>query len=104
MEVTVTPNGLSETLALSQVVVVDLWAPWCGPCRMLAPVVSEIAEEYDGKITVAKCNVDDCQDIAMEYGVMNIPTLLYFKDGKLADRTIGYLSKTEITNRINKLL
>jgi len=100
----VTNDNFQELISGSLPVVVDFWATWCGPCRILSPTVDEIAEEYEGKAVVAKCNVDDCQDVAMQYRVMSIPTLLYFKDGQLADKTVGLVSKADIEARLQKLI
>lgn len=101
---TITDTNLQEVLTSSKVALIDFWAVWCGPCRMLSPVVDEIAEEYAGKITVAKCNVDDAEDVAAQFGIRSIPTLLFFKDGVLADKTVGAVPKAEIADKINALL
>ena len=104
MEKVVTDTNLKEVLASAPVVLVDFWAVWCGPCRALGPVIEEIASEFEGKIVVGKCNVDDSQDISMEYGIRSIPTVIFFKDGVPVDKTIGLVPKEEIVKRINSLL
>ena len=104
METVINPNNISEVLASAKPVLIDFWATWCGPCRILSPTVDEVAAELGDKAVVAKCNVDDCEDIAMQYGIRNIPTLLYFKDGQLADRTVGVVPKQEIIDRLQKLM
>lgn len=81
-------------------VVIDFWAPWCGPCRMLSPVVDEIASELEGKIVVAKCNVDENQDLAMRYGVMSIPTVVMLKDGAEVMRSVGAVPKPKLKSDI----
>ena len=83
---------------------VDFWAPWCGPCRMLAPVIDELAEEFEGKAKICKVNTDEEQDLAVEFGIRSIPTLLFFKDGEIKDQLIGAQSKQAITDKINSLL
>lgn len=100
----VTDTNFSEILASSKVVVVDFWAPWCGPCRMLSPIVDDVAGQFAGRIAVAKCNVDDEEDIAAQFGIRSIPTVLFFKDGEVADKCIGLVSKAEIESKINNLL
>ena len=96
--------NFAEVLASGKPVVIDFWATWCGPCRVLGPTVEEVAEEYADKAIVAKCNVDDCEDISMKYGIRNIPTLVFIKNGEVVDRTVGVVSKQDITSRIEKLL
>lgn len=104
MEVTVNNQNLAEVLASSPVVLIDFWATWCGPCRMLAPVVEEVAAEFEGKAVVAKCNVDEAREVAMQYRIMSIPTLVYFKNGEVADKTVGMVSKESIVSKLNNLL
>ena len=104
MEKVIYDNNVDEVLSSSRVVLIDFWATWCGPCRMLAPTVDEIASEYEGRAVVAKCNVDDCEETAVRFGIRNIPTLLYFKDGELVDRSAGLVSRQDIVSRVEKLL
>ena len=104
MEVTVNNHNLAEVLASSPVVLIDFWATWCGPCRMLAPVVEEVAAEFEGKAVVAKCNVDEAREVAMQYRIMSIPTLIYFKNGEVVDKTVGVVSKDDIVSKLNNLL
>ncbi len=97
-------NFKAEVLEKSQPTLVDFWAPWCSPCRMIAPIVDEIAAEYFGKAKVGKVNVDENREIAMEYGVMSIPTLIVFKDGKAVDRVVGFKSKNDLKSLMDKHL
>ena len=86
------------------VALVDFWAPWCGPCRMLAPVIDELAVDFDGKAKICKVNTDEAQDLAVEFGIRSIPALLFFKDGQVVSQLIGAQSKQTIANQINSLL
>jgi len=98
-----TGDNFEATIA-EGVTMVDFWAPWCGPCRMIAPVVEELAEDFDGKATIAKCNTDEQQEIAIKYGIRSIPAILFFKDGNLVDQMVGAASKDAFAQRINAQL
>ena len=96
MEVRITNENFEELKNGKLPLVVDFWAEWCGPCKMIGPVISQLAEEYDGKMVVGKCNVEDCEDIAMELGIRNIPTLIFFKNGEIVDKFVGAGNKATL--------
>lgn len=85
-------------------VIVDFWAEWCGPCRMVAPIIDEISKEFEGKALITKCDVDSNPGVASKYSIRNIPTVLYFKDGKIADKQVGAVPKASFVNKLNALL
>ncbi len=93
-----------EATVKEGVSLVDFWAPWCGPCRMIAPVIEELAEEFDGKANICKVNTDEEQDIGVKYGIRSIPTIMFFKDGELVDQMVGAASKQAFADKLNSLL
>ena len=99
-----TNTTFQELLQDTKLVVVDFWAVWCGPCRMLSPILDEVEEEMSDKITVVKVNVDDADQIAMQYRIMSIPTLLFFKNGQIVDKTVGAMPKNQLIDKINSNL
>lgn len=96
-----TNTNFDGLLQSEKLVVVDFWATWCGPCRMIAPILDELSEEMADRIEVVKVNVDDADEIAARYRIMSIPTLIFFKNGQTVDKTVGALSKKELTDKIN---
>ncbi len=97
-----TDNSFNEEINKHQLLVVDCWAPWCGPCKMLSPIIDELASELSGKIAFGKLNIDENAELAGKYGIMSIPTLLVFKEGELVDQIVGALPKDSILEKLSK--
>ena len=104
MEVTITSENFESLKNVEQPLVVDFWATWCGPCRMVGPVISELAQEYDGRIVVGKCDVEENEELSMEFGIRNIPTILFFKGGQVVDKIVGAQAKARIQEKFEALL
>lgn len=104
MEVTISSENLESLKNGDKPLVVDFWATWCGPCRMVGPIISKLAEKYDGKIVVGKCDVEECEDLAEEFGIRNIPTILFFKDGQIVDKIVGAQSEAKLDEKFLSLL
>lgn len=105
MAIAVNDSNFEEVVLKSEhPVLVDFWAEWCGPCKMMLPIVEEISKEFEGKITVAKVDVDSSQGTAAKFGIRNIPTILFFKDGSVVDKQVGAVPKASLVEKINKLL
>ena len=104
MEVTITSENLSSLKKGDKPLVVDFWASWCGPCCMVSPIISELAEVYEGKVVIGKCDVEENEDLAAEYGIRNIPTILFFKGGEVVNKLVGAQSRAKIDEAIQQLL
>ncbi len=105
MAIAVNDSNFEEIVLKSeQPVLVDFWAEWCGPCKMMLPIVEEISKEFEGKLTVAKVDVDSSQGTAAKFGIRNIPTILFFKGGAVVDKQVGAVPKNSLVAKINKLL
>lgn len=102
--VEITDANFESNMKQYSALVVDCWAPWCGPCRMIAPTVEALAKDYKGKVVFGKLNTDDNIGVSSKFGIMSIPTLLFFKDGKLVDKMIGAVPRQQIEERMKKIL
>ena len=104
MEVKITNENFESFKNGNLPLVVDFWATWCGPCKAIAPIVGELAEEYDGKIVVGKCDVEEADEIAMQFGIRNIPTILFIKNGQVVDKFVGATAKAKLQEKFEALL
>ncbi|MEG0947933.1 MAG: thioredoxin [Bacteroidales bacterium] len=96
-------ESVKELIASGKPVVIDFWAEWCGPCRMVSPIIDELSAEYEGRVAIGKYNVDEENDLSAEYGIRNIPTILFFKDGKLVDKQVGAAPKAAIQAKVDAI-
>ena len=104
MEVTISSENFENLKNGDMPLVVDFWATWCGPCRMIAPIISKLAEKYEGQLTVGKCDVEENEDLAAEFGIRNIPTILFFKGGQVVDKVVGAVSEAKLDEKFQSVL
>lgn len=104
MALAINSGNFDELVKGEKLIVIDFWAPWCGPCRALSPIIEELAEEYKEKAIIGKCDTDENNDIAVQFGVRNIPMLVFLKNGELKDTLVGLVKKHEIVEKINQYL
>lgn len=100
----ITDSNINDLLSSGQPVMVDFWAPWCGPCKMMLPIVEELATEYENKVVIGKLNVDENDETCAKFGIMNIPTMLFFKNGEMVDRQVGATRKADLQAKLDALL
>jgi thioredoxin 1 len=104
MEVVISKENFENLKNGDKPLVVDFWATWCGPCRIVAPIIAKMAEKYDGQIVVGKCDVEENEELAVEYGIRNIPTILFFKNGVIVDKLVGAQSEAKIDEKFQTML
>lgn len=104
MALKITDANFDEIIASGKPVVIDFWAEWCGPCRMVGPIIDELAQQYDGKVVIGKCDIDEQSALATKFAVRNIPTILFIKDGQVIDKQVGAAPKPTLEEKITKLL
>jgi thioredoxin 1 len=104
MAQTINTNNIEALVATGKPIVLDFWATWCGPCKRLAPIIEEVAKDYDGRAIVGKCDVEEDEDLAMRFGVRNIPTVVFLKDGQEVDRSVGLVPRAVLEEKINAML
>ena len=100
----ITSQNFNELIAQDKPIVVDFWATWCGPCKKIAPLIEELAAEYEGKAIIGKVNVEDEDELVGQFGIRNIPTILYFKDGAVVDKVVGAVPKNELEGKLKAIL
>lgn len=104
MELEITSQNFDDVKQQGKPVLIDFWATWCGPCKRLGPIIEEIAAEYDGKAIVGKCDIEENDDLTEQFGIMNVPTVVFLKDGKEVDRVVGLAMKNVYQDKLNALL
>ena len=104
MELEITSQNFEEVKKQGQPVLIDFWATWCGPCKRLGPIIEEIAAEYDGKAIIGKCDIEENDDLTEQFGIMNVPTVVFLKDGKEVDRVVGLAMRNVYQDKLNALL
>ena len=104
MEIEITTQNFDEVISQGKPVLMDFWAIWCGPCKRLGPIIEELAAEYDGKAVVGKCDIEENDDLTEKFGIMNVPTVVFLKDGKEVDRVVGLAMKNVYEEKLNALL
>lgn len=104
MEIEITEQNFESLVNAGQPMVIDFWATWCGPCKRLAPVIEELAAQYDGKVTIGKCDIEENVDLTEKFGIMNVPTVVFLKGGQETDRLVGIVGKNVYEEKINSLL
>jgi len=104
MELEITNQNFEEIKKQGQPVLIDFWATWCGPCKRLGPIIEELAAEYDGKAVIGKCDIEENDELTEQFGIMNVPTVVFLKDGKEVDRVVGLAMKNVYQDKLNALL
>lgn len=104
MALEITDTNVEGVLAEGKPVVIDFWAPWCGPCKMVGPIIEELAKEYDGQVIIGKCDVDENTELPGTYGIRNIPTVLFFKNGEVVDKQVGAVAKSVFESKVKALI
>ena len=104
MALAVTNENLAEVMNSEMPVVIDFWAEWCGPCRMVGPIVDELATEYEGRVKVCKCDIEQCDEAVAKFGIRNIPTIIFVKGGQVVDKQVGAAKKSDLVAKLEKLL